>query len=69
MNTTVLPNMIDRDPATMPLEEIDISYIDLGKRRQVALFQTPARRSACALLPQQRIRRVLVDHAFRRHWK
>ena len=39
----------------------------MEKRRQVALFQTPARRSACALLPQQRIRRVLVDHAFRRH--
>lgn len=31
MNTTVLPNMLDRDPATMPLEEIDISYIDLWK--------------------------------------
>ena len=31
MNTTVLPSMLDRDPATMPLEEIDISYIDLWK--------------------------------------
>lgn len=32
MNTNVLPNMIDRNPVTMPLEEIDISYIDLWKK-------------------------------------
>ena len=31
MNTTALPNMLDRDPATMPLEDIDISHIDLWK--------------------------------------
>ena len=32
MNTTVLPNMLDFDPATMPLEDIDISYIGLWKQ-------------------------------------
>ena len=32
MNTNVLPNMIDRNPVTMHLEEIDISYIDLWKK-------------------------------------
>ena len=32
MNTNFLPNMIDRNPVTMPLEEIDISYIDLWKK-------------------------------------
>jgi len=31
MNTTALPNMLDRDPATIALEDIDISHIDLWK--------------------------------------
>ena len=31
MNTTALPNMLDRDPTTMALEDIDISHIDLWK--------------------------------------
>ncbi len=31
MNTIELHNMLDRNPATIPLEEIDISYIDLWK--------------------------------------
>lgn len=31
MNTIEIPNMLGRNPATIPLEEIDISYIDLWK--------------------------------------
>ena len=31
MNTTALPNMLDRESTTMALEDIDISHIDLWK--------------------------------------
>ena len=31
MNTTALPNMLDSDPTTIALEDIDISHIDLWK--------------------------------------
>ena len=31
MSSAVLPSMLDRDPATMPLEEIDVSHIDLWR--------------------------------------
>ena len=31
MSSGVLASMLDRDPATMPLEEIDVSHIDLWR--------------------------------------